>query len=124
MDTNNTNIISIKITELLQKRLRFIAVMQQICGVISIISGALTCLGIITAIFGVPLLIAGIKLFQSGSAFSLTANTKRGEDLLNAITNLHSYWKLLLITIIAIVLTYVLLFVGMLVLIPMLGSRY
>lgn len=124
MDTNNTNIISIQITELLQKRLRFIAVMQQICGVISIISGALTCLGIITAIFGVPLLIAGIKLFQSGSAFSLTANTKRGEDLLNAITNLYSYWKLLLITIIAIVLTYVLLFVGMLVLIPMLGSRY
>ncbi|OCG03028.1 DUF5362 family protein [Gilliamella sp. wkB112] len=105
-DHNNT--ISIELSELLQKRMRFIAIMQQIYGVLFVIGGGISCIGIITAIVGIPMIIAGIKLFQSGSAFSLTANAKRGEDLVNAITQLSSYWKFTLIGFIALIVTYLL----------------
>ena len=111
MNINGTDTISVELTEQLQKRMRFIAVMQQIMGVLTAISGALTCLGIITAIIGIPCLIAGIKLFQSGSAFSKTANLKRSEDLVDAINNLHYYWKLLLIYLILSIIMVIILFI-------------
>ncbi|MFQ1017316.1 DUF5362 family protein [Gilliamella sp. BG7] len=50
--------------------MHFIATMQQIFDVIFIIAGAFTCLGIITAIIGIPQIIAGVKIFKSVSAFS------------------------------------------------------
>lgn len=115
---NQNNTISIEINELLQKKMRFIAIMQQIYGVLLVIGGGITCIGIITAIVGIPALIAGIKLFQSGSAFSLSANAKRPEDLVNAINNLGSYWKFTLIGFIAIIVTYVVIFVIILAMIP------
>lgn len=118
MNFNETNTISIEINELLQKKMRFIAIMQQIYGVLLAIGGGLTCIGIITAIIGVPMLIAGIKLFQSGSAFSLTANAKRPEDLVNAINNLGSYWKFTLIGFIALIVSYIIMFVIILSIIP------
>ncbi|OCG08901.1 hypothetical protein A9G13_02240 [Gilliamella sp. wkB178] len=118
MNFNETNTITIEINELLQKKMRFIAIMQQIYGVLLAIGGGLTCIGIITAIIGVPMLIAGIKLFQSGSAFSLTANAKRPEDLVNSINNLGSYWKFTLIGFIAVIVTYLLIFISILLIMP------
>lgn len=118
MNFNETNTISVELTEQLQKRMRFIAIMQQIYGVIFVIMGGFSCLGIITAVFGIPLLIAGIKLFKSGSAFSLTANLKRGEDLVDAINQLNSYWKFVLIGIIALILTYLLMLIMILLILP------
>ncbi|MCO6561007.1 MAG: hypothetical protein J6574_07885, partial [Gilliamella sp.] len=101
MDTNQTNTISFQTTELLKKHMRFIATMQQIFGVIFIIAGALTCLGIITAIIGIPQIFAGAKLFKSGSAFSLAASVQKENDIIDAIENLYGYWKYALITFIA-----------------------
>ncbi|MCO6554114.1 DUF5362 domain-containing protein [Gilliamella sp. ESL0232] len=108
MNTNQTNTISFQITELLIKHMRFIATMQQVFGVIFIIAGALTCLGIITAIIGIPQIIAGVKLFKSGSAFSLAASVQKENDIIDAIENLYGYWKYALITFIASIVFIVL----------------
>lgn len=106
MLTNNTDTILIKSTELLKSQLRFIGTMQQIFGVVNIVLGAISCLGIITAIVGIPVIINGVKLFQSGSAFSLAAALGRGEDFTEAIRNLHGYWKYVLIGIICTVILF------------------
>ena len=100
LDNKNTTTISMELTDCLRKRMRFIGIMQQVFGVLMIISGAFICVGIITAIVGIPVLLAGIKLYKSGSAFSLAAMAKGGEGLSEAINQLHGYWKMAMIIII------------------------
>jgi hypothetical protein len=39
-------------------------------GIFTIIGGALTCLGIITAIIGVPMIISGLRLREAADSFS------------------------------------------------------
>ncbi|WP_085247854.1 DUF5362 family protein [Gilliamella mensalis] len=107
MKNDDINTISLQVTDLLQKCLRFIGIMQQIFGVLVIICGAIACLGIISAIIGVPVIIGGIKLFQSGSSFALTAKLKHSDDLLNAINDLHGYWIFMLITFILSVAMFI-----------------
>ena len=108
MFNNQTTIISTKSNEqsneLLKDKMKFIAIMQQIFGVLNIIGGSFFCLGILTAIIGIPLIIAGVKLFKSGGAFSLAAGLNREEDYIKAIDNLHGYWKFILISYIVLIL--------------------
>ena len=117
MSDNETNTISIELTELLQKRLNFISIIQQIFGVLFAIGGAISCLGIITAIMGIPALIAGIRLFQSGSALALTVNSKKGKDLIDFFNCLNSYWKFTVIGFIIVIIFYALLFFSVITLI-------
>ncbi|MWN32132.1 MULTISPECIES: DUF5362 family protein [unclassified Gilliamella] len=124
MDTNKTNAISFQPTELLIKHMRFIAIMQQIFGVIFIIVGALTCLGIITAIIGIPQIIAGVKLFKSGNAFSLAASVQKENDIIDAIENLYGYWKYALITFIASILFFIIYMIIIVSIIASFSSSY
>ncbi|RKS86961.1 hypothetical protein DES39_0167 [Orbus hercynius] len=103
----NSNIIQVEVDVFLMKKMSFIGTMQKIFGVFAIIGGALTCLGIITAILGVPYLIAGIKLFKSGSAFSYASYTHDSKFMKEAIVNLASYWLYTLIMIIITVVFYI-----------------
>ncbi|MCX8726949.1 DUF5362 family protein [Gilliamella sp. B2838] len=106
MDINETNKISFQLTEVLKKHMNFIGGIQQFFGVTMIIAGALTCLGIITAIIGIPQIIAGIKLFKSGSAIKLTTNGQKEQDMVASLENLYGFWKYTLISfIISIVFT-------------------
>lgn len=100
MDTNNTNIISFQLTEVLKRHMNFIGGIQQVFGVIMIIAGALTCLGIITAIIGILQIIAGVKLFKSGSAIKLTTNGQKERDMVASLENLYGFWKYTLISFI------------------------
>lgn len=109
MGDNEKNTISIELTELLQKRLNFISIMQQIFGALLTIGGAINCLGIITAIIGIPALIAGIRLFQSGNALALTVNFKKEKDLIDFFNCLNSYWKFIVIGFIIVIIFYALL---------------
>lgn len=111
INTTENKIISFSMNQLLFKQLRFVGTMQQIFGVLGIISGSLTCLGIITAIVGVPLIIAGVKLFQSGKGFNQTATLGREEDIIYAIQNLHGYWKFQLIVFICAIVMMVIYFI-------------
>ena len=124
MDINETNIISINSTELLRKQMRFIAIMQQIFGVIAVIGGAISCLGIITAIIGVPVILGGIKLFKSGNSFSLAANLQKGDDFVEAITNLHGYWKFQLITFICSIIFFILYIIILIVFVASFAQHY
>ena len=102
MDYREGNTVSFKLTEILQKKMRFIALMQQIYGVFMIIGGVLTCLGIITAIIGVPAIISGVKLFQSGSSLNIACRTQSGDEMVATFENMHEYWKFTLITTIIV----------------------
>jgi hypothetical protein len=48
-------------------------------GILDIIMGALCCLGIVTAVFGIPLLIGGIKVLDSVSALKQAIKTDNHE---------------------------------------------
>lgn len=89
------------------KKLKFIGLMQKIFGVLGIIQGAAACLGIITAIIGIPLIIAGVKLFKSGDLFSMAAYSNNEEFIKNAILNLAGYWFYTLIWAILIIIFWV-----------------
>lgn len=94
--------IELSLTPEIKKSLSFVGTMQQIVGVLTIISGAMTCLGIIAILFGIPVLISSIRLFNSGSNLSMVVTTGDGKQLALALTNLVSYWKWILINIIII----------------------
>ncbi len=100
MDYREGNTISFKLTELLEKKMRFIAIMQQISGVFMIIGGVLSCIGLITAIYGIPMAISGYKLFQTGSSLNIASRTQSGDEMVATFENMHGYWKFTLITFI------------------------
>ena len=106
MDYREGNTISFKLTELLEKKMRFIAIMQQISGVFMIIGGVLSCIGLITAIYGIPMAISGYKMFQTGSSLNIASRTQSGDELIATFENMHGYWKFTIITFILSVLFY------------------
>lgn len=107
MDYREGNTISFKLTEILEKKLRFIAIMQQISGVLLVIGGVLSCIGIFTAIYGIPMAISGYKMFQTGSSLNIASRTQSGDELVATFENMHGYWKFTLITFIMTVLFYI-----------------
>ncbi|MCX8745634.1 hypothetical protein J3U68_09455 [Snodgrassella sp. B3882] len=106
MDYREGNTISFKLTEILEKKLRFIAIMQQISGVLLVIGGVLSCIAIFTAIYGIPMAISGYKMFQTGSSLNIASRTQSGDELVATFENMHGYWKFTLITFIMTVLFY------------------
>ena len=112
---NGESIIEMPCDEILTKKIAFIGTMQKVFGVLAVIGGALSCIGIITAIIGVPYIIAGVKLFKSGSQFSYISYSKDGKFLSEALMSLAGFWKFTLISIIAILVLYAILFIALFV---------
>ena len=110
MDYREGNTISFKLTEILEKKLRFIAIMQQISGVLLVIGGVLSCIGIFTAIYGIPMAISGYKMFQTGSSLNIASRTQSGEEMVATFENMHGYWKFTIITFILSILFYLVFF--------------
>ena len=106
MDYREGNTISFKLTEILEKKMRFIALMQQIYGVLLIIGGVLSCIPIFCAIYGIPMAISGYKMFQTGSSLNIASRTQSGEEMVATFENMHGYWKFTIITFILSVLFY------------------
>lgn len=106
MDYREGNTISFKLTEILEKKMRFIAIMQQIYGVLLIIGGVLSCIPIFSAIYGIPMAISGYKMFQTGSSLNIASRTQSGDELIATFENMHGYWKFTIITFILSILFY------------------
>jgi len=123
-DIITSDIIQIDVDPVLIKKISFIGTVHKIFGVLSIIGGALICFGIITAIFGVPYLIAGIKLFKSGSSFSYAAYSKDGNFIKDAIMNLASFWLFNLIAIAATIALYIILIIILMIVASTHSSYY
>jgi hypothetical protein len=77
--------------------------------ILDIIAGAFACLGIITAIYGVPKIIAGVKLLNASDEIKYYMSTNDEERFKFAFFKLNRYFKLSGISVI-IQLSYLLLF--------------
>ncbi len=107
--------IEIMVDEALPKQLKFIGLIQQIMGVLTIISGAIMCLTIIGAVAGVPYIMGGLSIFKSGGAFGDTSINNSGESLKEAIANLAKGMKLMLIGFVIWIAMYILFMVVMMI---------
>jgi beta-lactamase regulating signal transducer with metallopeptidase domain len=54
-------------------------------GIVTIIGGAIYCLGIITAIIGVPIIIMGIRIREAAESFKRYSLTSEFSDLSHAV---------------------------------------
>ena len=109
-------IVEMEMDETLTKQIRFIGIIQQVMGVLNIISGAFMCLTIIGAAAGVPIIMGGISVFKSGGFMSDTALNNSGSSLKEALGNLAKGLKLLLIGFIIWIVLYILFFVVVMIL--------
>ena len=105
--------IELEVDEALTKQLKFIGLIQQIIGVLTIISGAIMCLTIIGAAAGVPYIMGAINIFKSGGSFGDTSRNNSGESLKEAIAGLAKGMKLLLIGFVVWIVLYIIFIVVM-----------
>lgn len=119
METNN--IMQVDVDVILIKKMSFIGTMHKIFGVLGVIGGIATCFGIITAVIGIPYILASVKLFKSGSAFSYAAYSSDGKFLKDALMNLAACWFFSLIMLAITIVFYI---VIVAVIIATVGASY
>jgi hypothetical protein len=87
-------------------------------GIFTVIYGAMICLGIITAVIGVPLLLAGLKLREAADQLERYASSRDPYALAAAFERQGSYFRTIKIIIIvglvltALYLVFIMLFFG------------
>lgn len=109
--------------ETLAKQLKFIGLIQQIMGVLTIISGAIMCITIIGAAAGVPYIIGALNIFKSGGSFSDTSRNNSGESLREAIASLAKGMKMLLIGFVIWIVLYILFIIVMMIITVVAASQ-
>jgi hypothetical protein len=87
--------------------------------VMTIIFGSILCLGIIYAIFGVPIIIAGVKLFGSVKSFKQLSETGDVNNYNSAIEDMNTYF---IINGILIIIALALIVIGIFALIALLSA--
>lgn len=107
--TDNLN--NLVLDKQLIQKMSFIGTVQKVFGVFGIIGGVFICLGIISAIFGIPMIIAGWKLFLSGRSFKQLVQTNNICNIKEALINLAAYWLYTLIYLATIIIFYIILFI-------------
>ncbi len=108
-DTSKENPMTVHLDEVFKKKLGFLGTFQQVMGVLAIIYGAFLCIGIFTAIVGVPVILVGIKVFKSGGAYKDALMNSSGEDLKRGLCELSDASKIyLVLLIIGIVVSVIL----------------
>lgn len=96
---------------LLQATITKMAGDMKFVGIFSIIYGAITCLGIISAIVGVPLIIAGLRLREAADSFSTYLASNDSVALLQGFERQAKYFfiqKVFLIIALVFVALYIL----------------
>lgn len=99
-DTSKENPMTVQLDEVFKKKLGFLGTFQQVMGVLAIIYGAFLCIGIFTAIVGVPVILVGIKVFKSGGAYKDALMNSSGEDLKRGLCELSDASKIYLVLLI------------------------
>ncbi|MCP1226178.1 DUF5362 domain-containing protein [Sebaldella sp. S0638] len=110
-DTSKEKSMTVQLDEIFKKKLRFLGTFQQVIGILGIIYGAFACIGIITAIIGVPVIIIGLKVFKAGGAYKASLLNANGEELKNALCETSDAAKLYLIVLIVFIVLYILFFI-------------
>ena len=109
-EPSKENSIIVQLDETFKKKLGFLGTFQQVIGVLSIIYGAFTCLGIISAVIGVPVIIVGLKIFKAGGAYKDALMNTNGEDLKNGLCETSDAAKIYLIVLIIMIVVSVIFF--------------
>ncbi|MCX7737779.1 MAG: DUF5362 domain-containing protein [Candidatus Kapabacteria bacterium] len=95
-------------------------------GIFCIIYGALTCLSIVGAVIGVPLIFAGLRLNESSDLFKAYLNTGDFISLSNALERQGRYFfinKVLIIIALVLLALYIVLIIVLISSGLFLGSR-
>ena len=79
--------------------------------VMNIIFGAFSCLGIITAIIGIPMIIAAVKLLGAVESMKEFAKTKEPHKFAKTIENLNSYFIINGVLIIIGIVSYIIMLI-------------
>ena len=84
-------------------------------GIITIIYGAFSCLGIITAIIGIPVIFMGVRMREAAANFEKYSSTGDFADLANAIERQKRFFFIqFVLTIIGLILMviYIIVIIG------------
>ena len=87
-------------------------------GMFYIVYGAVTCIGIITAVIGVPMIMAGKRLREAAESFNKYSDSESFQDILSAVeSQKRAFFIIYVFAIIAIILIalYIIAIVGFLV---------
>lgn len=88
-------------------------------GIFTIIYGGLTCLSIIGALIGVPLIIAGLRIREAADEFTVFQSSNDSKALRRALEKQAKYFNILkILIIVALVLTVI----YIIVMISMIGT--
>ena len=82
------------------KATNFLAILHKIFGVLAMLQGILISLTLIGALIGVPLILAGKKLFDSGEDLSKFNISNSMNDIRSFFGNYKKYWKNVILIII------------------------
>ena len=99
-DISKEKSMTVQLDEIFKKKLGFLGTFQQVIGILAIIYGAFLCIGIFTAIVGVPVILVGIKVFKSGGAYKDALMNSSGEDLKRGLCELSDASKIYLVLLI------------------------
>lgn len=76
-------------------------------GIFTIIYGAISCISIIGAIIGIPVIIAGLRLREAAEEYQLFQNTSNNQALRRAFEKQQKYFGILkILIIVAIAMTF------------------
>lgn len=95
-DIENAN-IKLNLSELMN-----LASWASFNAIIEIVLGAFCCLGIITAIFGIPIIMSGAKLFRASKKIKKFIAEKNTAAIEETLTELDNYFRLKGVTIIIV----------------------
>jgi len=87
-------------TTILQGRLREMSKHMGFVGMFCIIYGALACLSIIGAIFGIPYIIAGLRIRESADSYLAFSKSSDARQLLTAFEKQSSFFFIMKVLII------------------------
>jgi hypothetical protein len=108
----------LQVDEIMQRQIDEMASNMNFMGILTIILGAISCIGILSAAYGIPLIFAGIRLRESAEAFRAYIHTSDKNALYAAFSKQNRFFFIL--KVLAII--YLLLFaVGIIFFISMFG---
>jgi len=87
-------------TTILQGRLREMSKHMSFVGMFCIIYGAIACLSIIGAIFGIPYIIAGLRIRESADSYLAFSKSSDARQLLTAFEKQSSFFFIMKVLII------------------------
>jgi amino acid permease len=110
-------------TTLLQGRLKEMSKHMSFVGMFCIVYGAIACLSIIGAIFGIPYIIAGLRIRESADSYLAFSKSSDARQLLTAFEKQSSFFFITKVLIIIALVIFALYLIVLVAVFGFLGSE-